>query len=499
MPQVNKGFGLAGILVISLSVAALYGCNAKPQHSAETAEVHAPAAPSRNASDQSPVSTRATRVQLPDFSTLVDAYGDTVVNVTVVQRAVDVAARGMEPDDRFGEFFRRFGVPRSGPPEPRVPSRGMGSGFIVSADGYILTNAHVVDDASEVTVKLTDRREFPAKVIGVDTRSDVAVLKIDAKGLPVARLGDAHQLKPGQWVIAIGAPFGFENSVTAGVVSSTARALPEGSIPFIQTDVAVNPGNSGGPLFNLDGEVVGINSQIYSRTGGYEGISFAIPINVARDVEQQLVKSGRVVRGRIGVAVQDVNADLAESFGLSRPGGALVSSVEPGGPADKAGVQPGDVVLQIDGEAIEHPYQLSERIAALKPGTLANLGLWRNRGALDVKVRVTELKEAPQRMAAGGSGVEGPPRLGLSVRPLTPQEREAAQARGTLVVVEVTGRAAAAGVQPGDILIAVNGKRVSTVSELRQAADQSGKVVALLIQREDAQVFVPIPAESQAP
>ncbi|HXN10312.1 MAG TPA: trypsin-like peptidase domain-containing protein, partial [Steroidobacteraceae bacterium] len=293
----------------------------------------------------SPEAIAAANRGLPDFSDLVAQVGPAVVNVQVVEKAP--AAQGGEEEgnddseDPFGDFFRRFGIPRNGIPQPRnfAPVRGIGSGFIISPDGYILTNTHVVNNASKITVKLTDRREFDGKVVGMDERTDVAVIKINAKGdLPVVRLGDSNKLRPGQWVLAIGSPFGFENSVTAGVVSAIARGnvgeSGNGYVPFIQTDVAVNPGNSGGPLFNLEGEVVGINSQIYSRSGGYEGISFAIPIDVANNVAGQLIKSGRVSRGRIGVTIQEVTAATADNFGLDRPRGAAVASVEPGGPAD---------------------------------------------------------------------------------------------------------------------------------------------------------------------
>ena len=310
---------------------------------------------------------------LPDFTGLVEKYGPAVVNVEVVEKAQPQQGfQGLSPNDPFYDFFRRFGIPAPGEGQRpnQAPVRGAGSGFIVSPDGYILTNTHVVADAETVTVRLTDRREFQAKVIGADERTDVAVIKINAGSLPTVRLGDPSRIKPGQWVLAIGSPFGFENTVTAGIISATSRSLPSDNyVPFIQTDVAVNPGNSGGPLFNMAGEVIGINSQIFSRTGGFMGLSFAIPIDVARNVEEQLIKTGRVVRGRIGVTIQDLNAQLAESFGLDRPRGALVSSVEKDGPAAKAGIQPGDVILSVAGHPIEHYGELSGAIAAMKPGS----------------------------------------------------------------------------------------------------------------------------------
>jgi serine protease Do len=440
---------------------------------------------------------------LPDFSPLVDKYGPAVVNVEVVQKAQSAGGGGpggMSPNDPFFDFFRRFGIPGPEGGQGRgnqPPVRGAGSGFIVSSDGYILTNTHVVENADEVTVRLTDRREFQAKVIGADERTDVAVVKINATNLPIVKLGDPSKIHPGQWVLAIGSPFGFENSATAGIISATARSLPsENYVPFIQTDVAVNPGNSGGPLFNLAGEVVGINSQIFSRTGGYMGVSFAIPIDVARNVEEQLIKTGKVTRGRIGVTIQDVNAQLAESFGLDRPRGALVSSVENDGPAAKAGLEPGDVILGVNGRPIERYGELSGTIAAMKPGVDATLQVWRGGKQQSVPVKVAELKEQQQQVKSGGRQggrpAEQPSVLGLTVRPLEPQEREQADTQGTLVVEESTGPAASAGVQPGDIIIGVNGKRVKTTKELQDASKAAGKNVALLIQREDAQIFVPL-------
>jgi len=435
---------------------------------------------------------------LPDFTGLVERYGPAVVNVTVVEKSEPVSSRGgvppgMSPNDPFYEFFRRFGggmVPRN-----PTPSRGEGSGFIVSPDGYILTNAHVVNGASTVTVKTTDRREYNAKVIGVDERTDVAVIKIDAKNLPTVRLGDASKLKPGEWVIAIGSPFGFENSVTAGVVSATSRSMPGEAnyTPFIQTDVAVNPGNSGGPLFNLKGEVVGINSQIYSRTGGYMGLSFAVPIDVASNVKEQLIANGKVTRSRIGVSIQDVNAQLADSFGLDRPHGALVSMVEPGSPGEKAGLKPGDVILKVDGQEIDTSSQLPGIIANTKPGSSVALQVWRDHSTKQLTARPEEIQEQGQKVASrDGDKGDTASKLGLAVRPLDQQEKREADTEGSILVEDVEGPAAAAGVQPGDIILGVNGTRVKSVKELQSAANKSGKVVALLIERDNAQIFVPI-------
>lgn len=430
---------------------------------------------------------------LPDFAGLAEHYGPAVVNVAVVGKAQAVADfPGMSPNDPFSEFFRRFGQqPRGQQP----PMHGEGSGFIVSSDGYILTNAHVVENADEVTVKTTDRREYTAKVVGVDQQTDVAVLKIQAKNLPTVQLGDPDKLRPGEWVVAIGSPFGFENSVTAGIVSATSRAMPGGNYtPFIQTDVAVNPGNSGGPLFNMNGEVVGINSQIYSRTGGYMGVSFAIPIDVASTVKDQLIKSGHVTRSRIGVSIQDVTAQLAESFGLDRPRGALVGMVESDGPGAKGGIKAGDVILKVDGETIETSPQVPVMVASKTPGSPVNIEVWRNGGTKELTVRPVQMEEKSERVANNDSQQgDETAKLGLAVRPLTQQEKRQAETDGDLLVENVDGPAAGAGVQPGDIILGVNGAKVKSIDELQAAAKKrNGKVVALLIERDNAQIFVPV-------
>jgi len=459
-----------------------------------------PAAAAAAPAAQSEAPSESVVRALPDFSSLVDRYGPAVVNVEVTEKAQAGGPPGLSPNDPFYDFFRRFGIPApdQGERGRQAPVKGAGSGFIINSDGYILTNTHVVANADEVTVRLTDRREFPAKVIGADERTDVAVIKINGTNLPIVKLGDPSRIKPGQWVLAIGSPFGFENSATAGIISATSRSVPgENYVPFIQTDVPVNPGNSGGPLFNMAGEVIGINSQIFSRTGGFMGVSFAIPIDVARNVEEQLIKTGHVVRGRIGVTIQDVNAQLAESFALDRPRGALVSSVEKDGPAAHAGIAAGDVILAVEGRPVERFGELSSAIAGMRPGTDASLAVWRSGKQQNVSVKVAELKEQQQSVAFRG----GKPKehsgdkasaLGLTVRPLEPREKEQAGTQGSLVVEEVSGPAQAAEVEPGDIILGVNGKRVHTVQELQEAARTAGKTVALLIQREDAQIFVPL-------
>jgi len=429
---------------------------------------------------------------LPDFSALVAENGGAVVNISVVEKAGAPAdEEGGGEEDPFSQFFHRQ-LPA---PEHMPPSHGIGSGFIVTADGYVLTNAHVVADASEVTVKLTDRREFPAKVVGVDKRSDVALIKINASGLPTVRCGDPSQIRPGQWAIAIGSPFGFDNSVTAGVISAVGRPLPDDSgssfVTFIQTDAAVNPGNSGGPLFNLQGQVIGMNSQIFSRTGGYMGMAFAIPIDIALNVKDQLLKTGKVSRSRIGVSVQDVGQQLAQSFGLAIPHGALVSAVEPQSPGERAGLKPGDVIMSVNGRPIEHSYDLPAVISQLPPGSEAQLGVWHDRHNVKLSVRTVLLEDTPAQAARNDAGEDGG-KLGLAVRPLEPSEQRELHTRGRLLVEEVSGPALAAGLQAGDVVLGVNGAGVSTVADLKREVARAGRNVALLIQREDAQIYIPV-------
>jgi serine protease Do len=465
-----------------------------------------------------PAATAAAQRGLPDFADLVAQVGSAVVNVQVVQKAA--GGQGSDDgeddsDDPFNDFFRRFGLPHPNmPQQPRnnMPVHGIGSGFIISSDGYILTNTHVVANSSKITVKLTDRREFDAKVVGQDERTDVAVIKINAKGdLPVVKLGDSNKLRPGQWVLAIGSPFGFENSVTAGVVSAIARGNVGGEggnsgyVPFIQTDVAVNPGNSGGPLFNLNGEVVGINSQIYSRSGGYEGISFAIPIDVASNVADQLIKTGHVSRGRIGVTIQEVTAATAENLGLDRPRGAAVASVESGGPADKAGIEPLDIIVSVNGKPVDTSEQLPSMIAEIKPGQQVQLEVWRDKALKRINVTVEELKdkastEANLRRGGGGGGEEGEAatvnnRIGLSVRALTAAEKAQIKARGNIVVVNSKGPAAEAGLRSGDVILSINRIKVDTIAAFEAAVKNAGHDATLLIQREGQQSIVTITLE----
>ncbi len=455
----------------------------------------APPGPSRAAvaPAASPPSPAGRVTGLPDFSGLVAENGAAVVNISVVEKAQKMGMPGGESDadDPLSQFFRRYQSPGQGPERAPPPSKGVGSGFIVSTDGYVLTNAHVVADASEVTVKLTDRREFIAKVIGVDKRSDVALIKIAATGLPTVRFGDSERLRPGQWVIAIGSPFGFENSVTAGVVSATARPLDETYVPFIQTDAAVNPGNSGGPLFNVDGEVIGINAQIYSRTGGYMGMSFAIPIDLALNVKNQLLTKGKVSRSRIGVAVQDINQKLATSFGLAAPHGALISSVDPKGPSERAGLKPGDVITSVNGKPIDHSFDLPTIIADIAPGTETHIGVWHEHKAAIVDVKTVLLDDEPSQTARNEGGENGG-KLGLALRPLDPKEQQELHTRGKLLVEDVSGPALAAGLQPGDVVLGVNGSGVTSVADLKREVSRGGHSVALLIQREEQQLYLAV-------
>ncbi|HEX8989217.1 MAG TPA: DegQ family serine endoprotease [Rhodocyclaceae bacterium] len=434
---------------------------------------------------------------LPDFSGIVARNGPAVVNISVtgtLKNELEGGGHGgspqMDPDDPMAPFFKHFQIV----PHENIPVHSLGSGFIISADGLVLTDAHVIDDADEVIVKLTDKREFKAKVLGTDKLTDVAVLRIPASNLPVVHMGDPASTRVGEWVLAIGSPFGFENSVTAGIVSAKGRSLPDDSyVPFIQTDAAVNPGNSGGPLFNLRGEVIGINSQIYSRSGGYQGVSFAIPIDVAMRVEEQLVQHGRVEHARLGVSIQEVSQPLAESFGLKRAEGALVGSVEKGSPAAKAGLQPGDIILKLNGTPIGRSAELPPLVAAMRPGTRVSLEVWRKGERREVGTTLAELKPQTQTAAApseDNSVDKG--RLGLAVRPLTPEESKQVDVPGGLVIQQATGAAARAGLQPDDIVLSFNGEPVKSIAQLRSLVAKAGKHAALLIERDGAKIFVPV-------
>ncbi|MDO8262741.1 MAG: DegQ family serine endoprotease [Gallionella sp.] len=435
-------------------------------------------------------------VALPNFTALVKKEGPAVINISTTKKVRGVlpfpAFPGITPEDPFYEFFRRFTPGEEAPREFR--SKSLGSGFIVSADGYVLTNAHVVEDAEEVTVKLTDQREFKARVIGADRRSDIALLKISAKDLPVVNIGDSSKLEVGEWVVAIGSPFGLTNSVSQGIVSAKGRSLPgEDIVPFIQTDVPVNPGNSGGPLFNMNGEVVGINSQIYSRSGGYMGLSFAIPIDLAMKVKDELLKHGKVRRGRLGMTVQSVEPEHAKSFELTKAGGALITSVEKDGPAYRAGLEIGDIILKFDGKELAGADDLVRAVAEAVPGSSAKLQVWRNGAAREMTVRLGEAdsEHMAQKQELGGKAAE-PGQLGLTLRELARDEQRALHTDGSLVVEAVAGVAAESGVQPGDIIIAINSQRVSSIRQLRAELAKVGKRAAVLVQREGIMLFLPL-------
>jgi serine protease Do len=448
------------------------------------------------------VSVPAQGRELPDFTELVEKQGPAVVNISttqIIRQAHGIP--GIPEGDPFFEFFRRFAPPMPQGQAPREKeSQSLGSGFLISADGYLLTNAHVVDRADKITVRLTDKREFKAKVVGADKRTDVALLKIEAAGLPTVKLGEPDRLKVGEWVIAIGSPFGFDSSVTAGIVSAKGRSLPQDNfVPFIQTDVAINPGNSGGPLFNMNGEVVGINSQIYTRSGGSMGLSFAIPIDVAIQVSDQLRSTGKVTRGRIGVTIQELTRELAESFGLSKPEGALISSVEKNGPADKAGIEVSDVILKFDGKAVVGSVDLPRIVAATRPGGKAVVELWRKGAVKQVTVEVAEMPEegklARTMKKLQESAAEMIARLGIAVSELTREQAQELQVSGGLLVEEVKGSAArAAGLQHGDVLLAIGNMPIRTLAQFNDIVKQvpKGRNVALLVRRDDIASYVAI-------
>ncbi len=454
--------------------------------------------------------------ELPDFTRLVEEQGSAVVNISTTQAARRSAlpqVPGIE-DEEIQEFFRRF-IPRQQPgpgqgpgpgpgqgPGGRPESRSLGSGFIITSDGYILTNAHVVDSADEITVKFTDKREFKAKVSGADKRTDVALIKIEGTGLPAVKFGDPVKLKVGEWVLAIGSPFGFENTVTAGIVSTKGRSLPqENFVPFIQTDVAINPGNSGGPLFNMRGEVVGINSQIYSRTGGFMGLSFAIPIDVALDIQKQLRDTGRVARGRIGVVIQEVTRDLATSFGLDRARGALVNSVEKGSPAEKAGIEPTDIIVGFNGKPVESSSDLPRLVGSTRPGSQASVEVWRKGNKRNLNITVAELQE--ERVAARDTPRSKPAvevqanRLGIVVAELSAEQKNTLKLPGGLLVTDVRPEAKA-DVRKGDVLLTVVHKGQHTdlrsVEQFNKllAGLEKSSVITLQVRRGENTAFVTV-------
>lgn len=444
------------------------------------------------------VKARAAQLDVAD---LVEKNGPAVVNIStskILQKPV--GGRQASPDEAaMMGFFRNFLPPGAMPGGQlsrilEVPAYTEGSGFIIGNDGYILTNAHVVQDVDEVTVKLTDKRKFTAKVIGYDSRTDIALIKINASNLPRVAIGDPDKLRVGEAVVAIGSPYGFENSVTSGIVSAKGRSLPdENYVPFIQTDAAVNPGNSGGPLFNLRGEVVGVNSQIYSRSGGYQGLSFAIPIDVAMDVANQLRTTGKVVRGWLGASGQEVSADLADSFGLDRPRGSLITDVTEGSPAAKGGLRVSDVVLKFDGRNIEDSGDLPRLVGSIRPGTRVMVQVWRKRAVREFPLVIAAFPDDGQNQA-GGRQQKSYSRGGLVLSELTPYQSSELKIETGLLVEEATGDAVRAGIREGDVILAVNNNPVATVEAFRNqiAAIPAGRSAAILVRREDASLYIPL-------
>ena len=485
------GAGLAG--VTTAGALDLPWFKSKPE---QTAVANAPAMLTAPVQTNAALPAGAT----PNFRAIVQQSAPAVVGVTV--EGLRKVSNGDSDDEGDGgnaipPQLRRFFRGMPGGEMPGNPGnqafRGQGSGFIVTADGLVLTNAHVVKDAKTVTVRLSDRREYVAKVLGFDAATDIAVLRIAASGLPTVRLGDANALMVGDPVLAIGAPFGLEQSATAGIVSAKGRSLPgDAFVPFIQTDAAVNPGNSGGPLFDGSGNVVGINSQIYSRSGGYQGLSFAIPINVALKVRDQIVATGRAEHARLGVIVQDLNQNLAESFGLPKPDGALVAQVDAKSPAAGAGLKAGDVILSIDGMALTHSGALSSRIGLSNPGEKVHLNVWRDHAAREIDVTLGRVGSEREASASAAVGNE-PGKLGLALRPLAQGERAQAQVEHGMVVQGVEGAAARAGLQVGDVVLAINGRPVDSIDDLRQVLQRKPKSVALLVWRDGERLFVPVP------
>ncbi len=488
MKPVAAALVAAGV-VIAASGAGAWGVGEMLQRMPATTAASVPTAPAGSTTPTAiptAASPSAGGIAGTGYRATVQAYGPAVVGITVAgTRKADAED---EPDD-VPQFFRGMPGTPFGGPRGDAPFRGQGSGFVISADGLILTNAHVVRGASEVTVKLSDRREFLAKVLGADSATDVAVLKVDAQNLPTVALGDPKQVQVGDPVLAIGSPFGFEQTATQGIVSAKGRSLPGDSyVPFIQTDAAVNPGNSGGPLFDANGRVIGINSQIYSRSGGFQGLAFAIPIDVALNVKDQIVAKGRVEHARLGVTLQDLNQGLAETFGLTTPDGAIVSSVANGTAAAKADLKPGDVITKIDGETVRASGDVSSRVGMARPGQKIKLTVWRDKANVDLDVT---LGAAEGRMRQAAS--EAPKgRLGLAVRPLSEGEKRQLGTEHGLVVEDAAGPAARAGIQPGDVVLSMNGKPVDSAEQMRSTLEQKPARVALLIQRDSQRIFVPI-------
>jgi serine protease Do len=457
-------------------------------------QTSAPQAPAAGESVRAAPGQPIPLITAPNYRAIVARNQAAVVGITTAgpiktsgPQEFSFGGSGDDQDNPLAQFFR--GIP--GPRQRSGVQHAQGSGFLISSDGLVLTNAHVVDGAKEVMVKLSDHREFKAKVLGADRSSDIAVLKIEGHDLPAVSLGDSDQLGVGDYVLAIGEPFGLEETATAGIVSAKGRSLPgDGYVPFIQTDAAVNPGNSGGPLFDANGAVVGINAQIYSNSGGFQGVSFAIPINLAVQVKDQIVKTGKVAHARLGVEVQPLNQSLADSFKLKTPNGALVAKVTPDSAADKAGIKVGDVILKFNGASVLDAGQLSQKVGIMTPGDKASVEIWRD--GKSVSLTATIGNAAVLASADDASGDSAPAKLGLALRPLNPEERRQAGTAGGLVVEDVQGHAAEAGIQPGDVVLSVDGKAVQSVAQLRKMVQEHDKQIALLIQRGESRLFVPV-------
>lgn len=447
-------------------------------------------------SDIGPISSvcaeETVQVALPDFSKLVEDNGKAVVFISTVKKARTIESpHGQIPQEQL-EMLRRFGFPfpfDDFHPRRSPERRGQGSGFIISADGLILTNHHVVDGADKVKVRLTDDREFKARVLGSDAKTDVAVLKIDADRLPTVKIGNSDKVKVGEWVAAIGAPFGLDNTVTAGIVSAKSRNLPDDQfVPFIQTDVAVNPGNSGGPLFNMKGEVIGINSQIFSTSGGFMGLSFAIPIDLAVKIKDQLVKDGKISRGRVGIMIQTLTPEIADSLGLKNQKGALIAQIEKDGPADKAGLNEGDLIIEFNGKPVNEARDLSFVVADTKPGTTVKVKVLREGNEKTLNITVDELKDASSAAAPQKAAEKS--RLGVTVRPLNDAEKK--RVSYGIAVESSSGAAAEAGIRKGDIIISAGGKRINSFEDLQQALDKAKDSIAILVDRNGGRTFIPV-------
>lgn len=485
----------SALLTIILTALALAACNRAEQ------EQHANQQPLVQKADVANQPSGGVQMLLPNFTQLVEEVAPAVVNIQVRRKNTDNPFShfgGDGENDPFFDFFKRF-IPEEAQPESE--SVGFGSGFIVTQDGYLLTNAHVVKDSTSIKVLLKDKREFVGELVGVDTASDVAIVKIKADNLPTVKIGSTQNVKVGEWVAAIGAPFGFDNTVTAGIVSAKKRSLPgENYVPFIQTDVAINPGNSGGPLFNLNGEVIGINSQIYSRSGGFMGISFAVPIDVAMNVANQLKGGGTVQRGKLGVVIQEVSYDLAKSFGLDKPNGALVVRVMADGPAQKAGIKVGDVVLAVNGEKVNSSSDLPLMIGGMSPNSKVTIDLWRDKKTKQVEVVLSALDEEKAQVKTADKPHKNGAQfeladIGIQLSALSPEAAKDAGVQGGLLVLEANRKARSVGLLRSDIIVAVGQTEVRDEESLRKAlaVAQSNGVAPLFIMRDKQALFLPVP------